>query len=289
MIHPPMILGACPFCEHVNPADSKFCNVCGGALHLAHCPRCGAVNDVTATACYQCHDPFPGRKPGAPEPDQPAPQASKPLPLPKSRLAVGAAILVVVSISGYYGYSKRWLIDPSQPPAAGNDAIRPDNRTDAGVALGEAAIRVTHTARADESAGPVGSAFAKREIPVPNAKPAPAGPSRSDSEPAGSRKSKLAATPATQAKAGSTARSGERGLPGDQACTEPVAALGLCTFRPGEKKDTEKASPEPAEIARPQSVVLGKTAGQESPGGQACTTAAAALGLCTPQLTQEGR
>jgi hypothetical protein len=204
-------------------------------------------------------------------------------------LAVGAAILASVSILGYYGYSKLWLIGASQPLAAGNDAIRPDNRTDAGVALGEAAIRVTHTARADESAGPVGSAFAKREIPVPNAKAAPAGPSRSVSEPAISRESKLAATPATQANAGSAARSGERGVPGDPACTEQVAALGLCTFRPGDKKETEKVIPGPTEMARPQSAVLGKTAGQESPGGQTCTTAAAALGLCTPRLTQESR
>lgn len=259
-----MILGACPFCEHVNPADSKFCNVCGGALHLAHCPRCGAVNDVTATACYQCHDPIPGRRPGAPEPDQPA-QAQKPLPLRKSRLAVGAAILVLLSTLGYYSYSTRWLVDSTQPLAARKEASGPDNRTDSGVALGEASIRVTHTARADESASPVGSAFAKREIPVPNAKPAPAGPSRSDSEPAASRESKLA------------------------ACAEPVAALGLCTFRPGEKREMEKAASGKTEVARPKSVALGKSAGQESPRRQTCTTAAAALGLCTPQLTRESR
>jgi hypothetical protein len=270
-----MILGACPFCEHVNPADSKFCNACGGALHLAHCPRCGAVNDVTASACYQCHDPISGRRPGAPEPDQPAPQASKPLPIRKYRVAAGAAILVLVSISGYYGYSELRLVDSSRPLAARNDASGPDNRTDTGVALREAAIRVTHTAKADERAEPAGSAFARREIPVPGATSAPAGPSRSDGDPAVSRDSKLAATPVTRAKASSTATSGERGLPGNEACTEPVAALGLCTFLP--------------EITRPQSVALGESAGQESPRGQTCTTAAAALGLCTPPVTQEGR
>jgi hypothetical protein len=287
MIHSPMILGACPFCEHVNPADSKFCNTCGGALHLAHCPRCGAVNDVTATACYQCHDPIPGRRPG--EPDQPAPQASKPLPLRKSRLAAGATILVLVSTLGYYSYGKRWVIDSSQPLAARDDASGRDNRTDTGVASREAAIRVTHTATADERAGPVGSVTAKREIPVPGATPASAGPSRSDSGPAVSRESKPAATPVARAKAGSTAKSGERGLPGNEACTEPLAALGLCIFRPGEKREMEKAVPGKTEIAHPQSVALGKSAGQEPPRGHTCTTEAAALGLCTPPLTQEGR
>lgn len=249
MIHPPMILGACPFCEHVNPADSKFCNACGGALHLVHCPRCGAVNEVTATACYQCRDPISGPRPG--EPDQPVPHASKPLPLRKSRLAVGAAILVLVSTLGYYGYGKRWPVDSTQPPAARSDASGPDHRTDAGIALPEASIRVTHTVRPDERAGPVGSAFAKPEIPVSNA------------------------MPVTRAKAVSTPKPGELGPPGSEACTEPLAALGLCTFK--------------TEIARPQSVTLGKSAGQESPRGQTCTTAAAALGLCTPQLNKEGR
>ena len=46
----------CPYCEHVSPAESKFCNECGAALHLMPCPHCGAVNDITvATACYRCH------------------------------------------------------------------------------------------------------------------------------------------------------------------------------------------------------------------------------------------
>jgi hypothetical protein len=252
MIHPPMMLGACPFCEHVNPADSKFCNACGGALHLVHCPRCGAVNDVTATACYQCRDPISGPRPGAP--DQIAPHASKPSPLRKSRLAVGAAILVLVSL-GYYGYGKRLPIDSTQPLAARNAASGPDNRTDTGVASREGPIRVTHTVKADERAES-------------------ADPSHSDSGPA-SKEPKLAVKPVTRAKAVSTPKPGEPGPPGSEACTEPLAALGLCTFKTG--------------IARPQSVALGKSAGQESPRGQTCTTAAAALGLCTPQLTQEGR
>lgn len=31
-----------------------FCNGCGGQLNLAPCPRCEAVNDVTASVCHAC-------------------------------------------------------------------------------------------------------------------------------------------------------------------------------------------------------------------------------------------
>lgn len=65
----------CAFCQRVNPADSKFCNVCGAPLPLVPCARCGAVNDPGATACYQCAAalqeaagvarPFAGEAPGA--------------------------------------------------------------------------------------------------------------------------------------------------------------------------------------------------------------------------------
>ncbi len=48
----------CAFCQHVNPADSKFCNACGAPLPLVPCARCGAVNDPGATACYQCGAPL---------------------------------------------------------------------------------------------------------------------------------------------------------------------------------------------------------------------------------------
>lgn len=44
----------CSFCDHANPAGSKFCNACGGPLHLATCPSCEALNDVTASVCHKC-------------------------------------------------------------------------------------------------------------------------------------------------------------------------------------------------------------------------------------------
>ena len=256
---------------------------------MVPCLRCGAVNDATATACYQCHSHFPGRTTNAPGPAQPAREASGPLQRPHLRLAFGAAIFAAISILSYYGYSKRWLVDASHPPSASNDASGRDSRTDAGVVLRDAAARVTHTAKADERAVPVHPASAERVTPIPGASPAAAIRSRNDREPAMSQESKVTATAVARTKASNTAKSSERGQSRDETCTEAVAALGLCTFRPAEKKETEKAVLGKAEIARPQSAAAGKAIGQELPRGQTCTTAAAALGLCAPRLPQEGK
>jgi hypothetical protein len=49
-----MFRSECPICEHVNPAESRFCNACGAPLHLAPCPRCGTINGLGAQDCYKC-------------------------------------------------------------------------------------------------------------------------------------------------------------------------------------------------------------------------------------------
>jgi hypothetical protein len=49
-----MYSAECPFCDHVNPTASKYCNACGGPLYLSMCPHCNALNDNKATACYKC-------------------------------------------------------------------------------------------------------------------------------------------------------------------------------------------------------------------------------------------
>ena len=75
-----MSLIRCPYCEHANSEGARFCSACGGALHLAPCPHCGAVLDVTnTTVCYQCHRPVPGQgtydltpPPPAVEPETPS-------------------------------------------------------------------------------------------------------------------------------------------------------------------------------------------------------------------------
>ena len=49
-------LAQCPYCGHVSPPGSKFCNECGAALHLLPCPHCGAVNDISLfPVCARCN------------------------------------------------------------------------------------------------------------------------------------------------------------------------------------------------------------------------------------------
>jgi Double zinc ribbon len=56
-----MFRSECPICEHVNPAESRFCNACGAPLHLAPCPRCGTINGLGAQDCYKCGAALMGR------------------------------------------------------------------------------------------------------------------------------------------------------------------------------------------------------------------------------------
>jgi len=44
----------CPFCDHRNPGDAKFCNACASPLHLKPCKQCDAVNDEAAKNCCKC-------------------------------------------------------------------------------------------------------------------------------------------------------------------------------------------------------------------------------------------
>ena len=149
-----MFPNSCPFCEQVNPADSKFCNACGGALHLVPCPRCGAVNDVTATTCYQCHGQLPGRGTDALDPALPAAEVSRPLPRRRSRVIVGTAVLAAIAVLGYYSYRQLSLVDAPQPPAASSEASGRGGSAGAGVIGRDAAAGDTTPAKADDIAGP---------------------------------------------------------------------------------------------------------------------------------------
>lgn len=54
-----MLRTECSFCDHANPAGSKYCNGCGGPLHLSTCPNCDALNDGTASVCHKCEAALP--------------------------------------------------------------------------------------------------------------------------------------------------------------------------------------------------------------------------------------
>jgi hypothetical protein len=44
----------CGFCNHSNPANSRYCNACGAPLRVQSCPQCGSVNDANAATCQEC-------------------------------------------------------------------------------------------------------------------------------------------------------------------------------------------------------------------------------------------
>jgi len=66
----------CPFCDHANPAASKFCNACGGPLYLSTCPHCNALNDNKAIACYKCEGALAVTETHALAANSPAPEAT---------------------------------------------------------------------------------------------------------------------------------------------------------------------------------------------------------------------
>ena len=240
----------CRYCDQDNPADSKFCSSCGGALHLpphlVSCPRCGTVNPAKATVCCWCKDPLPGRRP---------------LPRPRSPVIVGTAVLAAVAVLGYYTYRQRSFADAPQPPPASSGAGVRSAPAEAGVLDRSAAAGDTKSAGVEDSAALTSSA-------APPAAPlrAAADPPRAGRPPVKSEEAKAI----------------EPAPPRSQACTDAAAALGLCAVKSAQKKEPETAAAAEAAVKRPQTTGASKAGGQDP----TCTEAAAALGLCTPKPIQ---
>lgn len=94
----------CSFCKHGNPADAKFCNACGSSLALQLCQACGAIDNISATACHKCGHPFaPGNRvvvtPDDDEAQRPTPpaQAEQPARAGRSPWKLFALLAVVVT------------------------------------------------------------------------------------------------------------------------------------------------------------------------------------------------
>jgi cytoskeletal protein RodZ len=256
-----MSLTRCKYCEHSNPADAKFCNACGATLTLAPCPHCGAVNQVTAAACYQCHGELLGSRPDALDAPLPAAEISKPSLRPPSRAIVGTAVLAAVAVFGYYAYRQHLRVDVPPLPAASNEANVRGVPVEAGAIGRDAAAGATKPAEAGNSAGSTGTATSPSETPPARTASAPANQRRTPRQPVDSPQE--AAASATAIARPQTTNAGE-------PCTDRVAALGLCT--PVQRKEAKAATAVPAAVARPQA----------TNAGEPCTVAVAALGLCTP-------
>jgi len=222
----------CPYCEHRNPADSKFCSACGGTLHLppnvVSCLRCGVVSPVTANVCLWCRGPLPRRKDTDASSSPPGGAASRLLLRRPLRVIIGTAVLAAVVLVGYDAYRQRPLVDAPRPPVASSETSSP---------------------------------------PAPVVSP----------QPAKTPEAKTDAAVVTRPPTINPDRAGERKPRRAEACTEAVAALGLCTAKGG------VAGP----AIRPlQTTDIGKAAGQEPTGSRMCAEGAAALGLCAPNPIQ---
>ncbi len=249
-----MSLIKCSNCAHDNPADSKFCGACGGALHLpaylASCPRCGTVNPVKATVCCWCQGPLAGRR-----------QSRRPSPV-----VIGTAVLAAVAALGYYTYPQLSLVLARQPPAAGAE-------TSAGPASPAAPLLET----AQPETTPTETTPPETALADPTR--AAANQPRAGRQPVEAPAAKAAAVAIARPQAINAGKEGERAPSRQEACTEAGAALGLCVAKSVEKKEAAAVE---AAIKRPQATGAGNAGGQEP----LCTEAVAALGLCTPKPTQ---
>jgi len=185
----------CKYCGHANSADAKFCNACGGKLHLpAHltsCLRCGTVNPVKATECSWCRSPLPEHKPGAPVPASPVKVSF--LPGRISGAIAGAVGLAVIGAIAYFSFRQDSPVDVPRPAAE-------DTSSASANPLATPARAATNEPRTDRP-------------PVESQQGRAAGAASARSQPVGA------------------GRPVEPVPPRGEACTEGLAALGLCAPR----------------------------------------------------------
>jgi hypothetical protein len=292
----------CPFCEHGNPADAKFCSDCGGALHLAPCPKCGAVNEVAVSVCYQCRSQLRGHgtadAPAAPplsadafteslpnaflSESLPVAVVPKSLPRRRSQVIVGTLVVVIAAL-GYDAYRQRAPQDEPLPQAASTEATA---RSAPGSAGGRNAVTGTvGRAVVGAGAGPAAAAV----LPSGNSLAVPThgvlDQSRASRPPAESQKARPAAVAATRPPATSAGTTGEPRAGRSDACAGGVAALGLCGVVAAQGDDAQRAIAAETH-ARPQAPDTDKAGKLEPSRPQTCAEGVAALGLCPADTLQ---
>ncbi|WP_349742240.1 zinc ribbon domain-containing protein [Roseateles cavernae] len=236
-------LNQCPYCDHVSPANSKFCNECGAALHLKPCQHCGAVNDVTLTSvCARCNGALnEGTAVALVEaaPAQPQIPTGMPmtavdsLPWQEARPALAAStspslrLLLVAALAlgglGLYAFQHKpappspSAVSPAPAPAAVEAKAE---LTTPAIAAAPAAVpdRSVEPAETEASAAAVTAAITATVAADPPALGRPAAATRPAARPPRT-------SPAQRSDV-------EPPPPNIGPCTDAVAALGLCTPAP---------------------------------------------------------
>ncbi len=236
-------LNQCPYCDHVSPANSKFCNECGAALHLKPCQHCGAVNDVTLTSvCARCNGALnEGTAVALVEAAQPQMSTERPtempmtavdsLPWQEARPALAARpspplrllLIAALALGGLGLYAFQHKPAPPSPSAAMPAPAAVEAKVEL-PAPASAAAPAAVPDRVVEPAAPAASAtLVTADVTAAVAAEPPA-----QGRPAAS--SRPAARPSrTSPTQGSNV---EPPPPNIGPCTDAVAALGLCTPAP---------------------------------------------------------
>lgn len=227
-----MLATQCSFCKHENTPGARFCAECGSPMHLKVCanPACGKVSDVSAAVCETCGVPFPQIKLFDPHNADMAATASATLSYveitefekPRTSVWPLVAVAVVAGSLPLLWANREHLPAPKSGPFSKPEITNPV----AVPTLPAPALPVP----APAVATPIPLA------PVPPATTAPPAPSPAPSagelDPAGA--ASTAAAPATAKPAQSRqtakkiARAPVKKAEPAPACTEAVAALGLC-------------------------------------------------------------
>ena len=243
-----MSFNGCRFCDHRNPAAAKFCSACGGALHLAPCPHCGAVSDVAATVCYQCRGQLPGHKTDALEPAPaavnvttgatPASPASNNaislFRLPALLILGVAGVVALIGVTGYYDQQHR-AVEETRPLSAGSEAS--ERGTPAITEPKEGAVIATPQDVSAQAAAEYREGSEAKPAPPERAcTDAAAALDLCETQPVQRRE---AETSVQAEKSSSRITGAEAGTqdPPRVECTEAVTALGLCTTEPTQRKN----------------------------------------------------
>ena len=276
-----MVFTKCKYCEHGNPPDSKYCNSCGATLTLAPCPHCGAVNEVTAATCYQCRGNLRQASTDESAAALPVAVSAESASRRPSRVVLGTAAIVFVAGIGYYAYRQPAVVGQpvSKAPSAdtqGRGEPAPPVPTSA-----TPPVPAPATPPVPVAATPPPEVVPAEPVAAPTIPPAPpqaierrarGQPAASPEATAGASSALQPTTPPAARPRATIAKPGEPESPRVAPCTERLAALGLCAYRPLARNDARVAPPVPAEVARSPATI----------GAEACTEAVAALGLCTP-------
>ena len=290
----------CPYCEHLSPEGSKFCNECGAALHLRPCAHCGALNDVTlADACGRCGEPFasanapPESIPDAAEPvlveaeapallpaqhfDAPGPRDDEPSlssltqpPSPQIRWRVAAAMLLLIFGSGAVFWLSRQPAESAsvhgaataaQPPASVPAIEVADKKAQGTPDLGNARSGAQPGGSGNDTANTSLALDTSTQPAVPLSSSPPADSveataTTAASSPAPRRRPGLASSNAAAPSINLPSRAA---LPSAPTSAGPIEAMGMGS---NARTSYPSATPKPAKIG-------------------ACTEAVAALGLCS--------